>query len=201
MPPCLAERRRASRRAYYLKNKEKILSQGKSFREANQEKISARKKEWEAKNPQKERLAKYYQQNKQAIAVKMKLYRQENKEKNNERSRARYKNDIGYRLVITLRNRVGDILKTKKNIRNIDLLGCSMNHLKEHLQSKFKKGMTWDNYGNWHIDHIIPCASFDLTSENHQRRCFHYTNLQPLWAKENLSKKDKLPAIHQFALL
>lgn len=77
------------------------------------------------------------------------------------------------------------------------LVGCSLEQLKKHLQSKFTKGMTWENYGTgwhgkgmkeWHIDHIRPCASFDLSKASEQKKCFNYSNLQPLWAKDNLSK-------------
>jgi len=70
------------------------------------------------------------------------------------------------------------------------LVGCSIDQLKQHIEKQFKKGMSWDNWGiyGWHIDHIKPCASFDLTKESEQKKCFHYTNLQPLWAKENLKK-------------
>ncbi len=65
---------------------------------------------------------------------------------------------------------------------------------REHLEKQFKEGMTWENHGlyGWHIDHIIPCASFDLTDLEQQKKCFHYTNLQPLWAKENLIKGVKI---------
>jgi len=73
-------------------------------------------------------------------------------------------------------------------------LGCSVEELKSWLESQFKPGMSWDNYGFrvWHIDHIRPCASFDLSDIEQQKQCFHYTNLQPLWARENIQKKDKL---------
>ena len=57
-----------------------------------------------------------------------------------------------------------------------------------YLDAKFTDGMSWENHGEWHIDHILPCASFNLLIEDEQRKCFHYTNLQPLWAKDNLSK-------------
>ena len=75
-----------------------------------------------------------------------------------------------------------------------ELVGCSMDQLKEHLERQFTEGMTWDNYGfyGWHIDHIIPCVSFDLTDIEQQKKCFHYTNLQPLWAKDNLSKGSRV---------
>ncbi len=60
------------------------------------------------------------------------------------------------------------------------------------LAAKFTNGMAWDDYGDWHIDHILPCISFDLSDENQQKICFHYTNLQPLWATDNLKKGSKI---------
>ena len=65
-----------------------------------------------------------------------------------------------------------------------------MAELKAYLELQFTDGMTWENRGNWHIDHIRPCASFDLTDPEQQKQCFHYTNLQPLWAADNLAKSD-----------
>ena len=80
-----------------------------------------------------------------------------------------------------------------KSNNTLDLIGCSTFELKDYIESKFTDGMSWDNYGRdgWHIDHIRPCASFDLSDTKQQEECFHYTNLQPLWAKDNLSKKNK----------
>jgi hypothetical protein len=71
-----------------------------------------------------------------------------------------------------------------------DFLGCTDEFLQKYLISKFSDGMTVENYGEWHIDHIKPCSSFDLTDPEQQKLCFHYTNLQPLWAEENLIKSD-----------
>ena len=70
----------------------------------------------------------------------------------------------------------------------------SLEDFKKHLESKFKEGMTWDNhtFKGWHIDHIIPCSSFDLTDPKQQEECFHYSNMQPLWWYENLSKGNKV---------
>jgi hypothetical protein len=72
------------------------------------------------------------------------------------------------------------------------LIGCSVPQLRKHLEAQFTEGMTWDNHGEWHIDHIKPCASFDLTDAEQQLECFNYTNLQPLWASDNLSKGAKV---------
>ena len=73
----------------------------------------------------------------------------------------------------------------------MELTGCSKDELFKYLESKFIEDMTWDNYGKWHIDHIRPCASFNLENSEEQIECFHYTNLQPLWAKDNISKGSK----------
>lgn len=75
----------------------------------------------------------------------------------------------------------------------MELLGCTRKQFVEHIESLWAEGMNWENYGlhGWHIDHIRPVASFDLLNEAEQRACFHYTNMQPLWALENLSKGDR----------
>ncbi len=73
------------------------------------------------------------------------------------------------------------------------LIGCSIDHLKQHLESQFQTGMSWANYGEWHIDHIQPINSFDLAKEPEQFRCFHWSNLQPLWGKENRLKGCQTP--------
>jgi hypothetical protein len=119
--------------------------------------------------------------------------------------RFKYKTNINYKLAKSLRARLGlEIRKMKqtldielhKTTSAIELLGCSIFDLKIHLESQFKEGMSWENHGHgencWHIDHILPCASFDLTDIEQQKKCFHYSNLQPLWQTENLSKSDKL---------
>lgn len=112
------------------------------------------------------------------------------------------------KLIRSLRNRINLSLKgLEKSDSTKKLLGCTAQFLKEHLESKFTKGMTWKNRGihGWHIDHIKPCSSFDLSNSEQQRACFHYTNLQPLWATReiamsygegqdyigNLEKRDK----------
>lgn len=73
-----------------------------------------------------------------------------------------------------------------------DLLGCGWEEFKAHIEALFQLGMTWENYGSWHIDHRLPCASFNLLDPEQQKICFHFTNLQPLWMRDNLSKGAKL---------
>ena len=104
----------------------------------------------------------------------------------------RKKVDVGYRILRNLRTRLYQALKKlKKSDSTMKLTGCTLEQLKKHIESKFKDRMSWDNYGVWHVDHIIPCAQFDLSDPEQQKICFHYTNLQPLWAKENMSKGAK----------
>ena len=104
------------------------------------------------------------------------------------------KEDINFRLACNLRSRmtlaIKDNWKSGSTIRD---LGCSIVELKRHLEDQFDDNMSWDNYGldGWHIDHIVPLASFNLTDEDQFKKACHYTNLQPLWAKDNLSKGSK----------
>ena len=107
----------------------------------------------------------------------------------------RYKGDECFRIVQNLRTRMRLALNnSNKADTTQNLLGCTTEELKAHLESQFTDGMSWDNYGmnGWHIDHIIPCSSFDMLDPEEQRECFHYTNLQPLWAEDNLRKSDKI---------
>ena len=102
---------------------------------------------------------------------------------------------INGRLRNNLRSRIHKALTCEvKSKRTMELLGCSIEHLRKHLESQFKPGMDWDNYSlsGWHIDHIKPCNLFDLTNIEEQKQCFNYKNLQPLWAEDNLKKGCKV---------
>jgi hypothetical protein len=104
------------------------------------------------------------------------------------------KNPIN-RLITNYRSRINNAIKENtKGKSTKKLIGCSIKFLKSYLESKFTKGMSWKNYGyyGWHIDHIKPCSKFDLSKKSEQQKCFHYTNLQPLWMKDNLKKYNNI---------
>jgi hypothetical protein len=158
---------------YYSKNSEYVKSKVKDYRQNNKEKYAEQKRN-------------YFSKNKNKINKRLRDYKKE-----------RQKKDENYYLTRTLRRRIYMGIKkqfSEKAFKTIDLIGCSIPELKQHLESQFKDGMDWNNYGlkGWHIDHIKPCASFDLTNPEEQKKCFHYTNLQPLWAKDNLKKGAKI---------
>jgi len=109
--------------------------------------------------------------------------------------RLKLKNDTEFKIKHTLRNRLRKAVKSQsafKHDKTMTLVGCSVSFLRNYLQQKFKEGMTWENHGQWHIDHIKPCASFNLNNESEQKECFHYSNLQPLWASENIIKGSRI---------
>jgi len=109
--------------------------------------------------------------------------------------RKKCQSDLNFRLRKNLRKRIWAVIKlNQKSDVTIKLIGCSLEFLKQYLEKQFKQDMTWNNYGKkgWEVDHIIPCASFDLSKSSEQKKCFNYKNLQPLWIKENRSKGFKI---------
>lgn len=173
-------------------------SSAKYLRE-NPEKEKGRKAKYRRENPEKEkkRKAKYYQENLDKIKKSQVKYRRENSEKLNEYQTKRYKNDENFRIRTLLRSRIRNSLKSqsaKKSKRTSELVGCSIDELWKHLEKQFKDGMTRQNLGKWHIDHIKPCSLFDLTDSEQQKECHNYKNLQPLWAIDNIKKGNKWQA-------
>jgi len=121
---------------------------------------------------------KYYEANKIEIQVKNNIYWQN-----------KYHNDINFKLAALLRSRLRNAIKNQqKSGSAVDDLGCSIEELVVYLENLFTEGMTWDNHGEWHIDHIKPLAKFNLTNRRELLKACNYSNLQPLWAKDNLSK-------------
>jgi hypothetical protein len=118
----------------------------------------------------------------------------------NKWSTTKYKNDDLFRFIQNTRSLIGISLKNQgysKKSKTAEILGCNFNTFKTHIERKFTKGMSWSNYGKWHLDHIYPISK--ATSFEMALKLNHYTNFQPLWAKENISKKNKLVE-HQMIL-
>lgn len=140
----------------------------------------------------------HYNKNKASYHIRRKRHQKENPEKWVEYQRKskmkRRHSDKSYALLCNLRRRMSYVLKRKstKMDTSMNLIGCSREHLKQHIEAQFTEGMTWDNYGKWSIDHIIPCSSFNLSTVEEQRKMCHYTNLQPLWHKDNIKKSNNI---------
>lgn len=178
----------------------------KKWAKENPEKVRESLKTWAKLNPDKVRLKrkKYNLKHSEINKEKSRLWREKNpeyKKKYNKENREKLwenekkrRENILVKLTVNIRNRVKIFLKTKnitKRNKTFDFVGCTPEYLKEHIEKQFTEGMSWDLMGKHiHIDHIIPLSSAK-TEEEIYKLC-HYTNLQPLWAKDNLSKNNKI---------
>lgn len=99
---------------------------------------------------------------------------------------------LDYRLRDNLRRRLSKTLKDiPREKKAHELLGCSFRYFKKTIEMQFTVGMSWNNYGDWHLDHKHPCMNFDFTKRGQQAKCFNFKNLRPLWADENRKRKKK----------
>lgn len=165
---------------YYAKNKEKIKDYQKSYYQANSEKV-------------RERTANWKSENKELVDAYNKKYRAEHSKEHAEYIKLRRQGDSTYKMICAVRNMLNNAfnmrMKVGKTKQTEEILGCSIEFFIEHLQSQFKDGMTLENHGEWHIDHKVPLSS--ATTVEEVIKLNHYTNLQPLWAKENILKRNK----------
>ena len=200
------EKKKIYAKKYYQENKEQLSANHKIYNQENKEKVAAQRKIYLQENKQEKALyfkkyylenkeisKKYYQENKEEKAEYQKIYYQENKEKVNE-YRVNYFNSHPIRkLRSRLRSRTNSFFKYKgykKKTSTEKILGANWKTVESFMEAKFVDGMNWDNIGEWHIDHIIP-LSYAETEKETIKLC-HYTNLQPLWAFDNLSKGNSL---------
>ena len=199
-------------RIWRSKNRDKVRAANKRYRENNYDKCKAGWDKWRKENKEHVKLRdkKYREKNKEHLEKKRIEYVEKNKEKlltywrerrkkpevkarDNATKRIstkkRFARDPNARLANLIRSRIQKALvNCYKSSSSIELLGCSIDECRRYLESKFIEGMNWDTI---HIDHVKPCASFDLTKPEEQAKCFHYTNLQPLLAIDNLKKGAK----------
>ena len=196
------EKRVAEKKIYRENNHNKVLESNKKCYQKHRDKRLEEKRLESKLYPEKmkQRREEQYIKHRQQRLLDVKNYQIKNKEKIRKRCSEytinRYHNDPAFKIKMTLSRRMRGLIK-KNGTKTVDLIGCSIYDLKKHLESKFIDDMSWKNYGRngWHIDHIRPCASFDLTKKKQQKICFHYTNLQPLWEADNIRKGDKVPDI------
>lgn len=176
-----AEYYKAAARGYYANNKERMTKLNKQYRKENAEHLKKKANEYRAANRDKSR----------AWARK---YGKVHRAKLTEKLREKRRSDPMFRLKDAIRGSIRAYLGSKKTRRGstFEIVGCTPDFLREHLERQFKPGMTWDNYGShWHVDHRIPLASGRTSDE--VKGLSHWTNLQPLEALENLIKSDKVP--------
>lgn len=176
--------RKPMKRDYYLKNREALIKKSINWQKENPIKYKDRIKKWNFKNACKikKKRAEYFQKNKKFLM-----------DANNKKTSIRIKEDPVFCAKTRFRSRFSN-LKRSVGLKSQEVIGCSWEDFKNHIQSKFKDGMHWNNHGKgkgkWHFDHKIPLAS--CSSIEDILKCFHYTNIQPLWEHENLSKGAKL---------
>lgn len=204
------EKEHRRRREYYIKNKEKCAVKSKEWAKNNQDKVKRSNEKYSNSEKRKVYLKKYlkehkekqrinsrrcYLNNKENIKNRHKVYYRKNQPLIVANAKAKRKNDPSYRLLLNLRRRLHQVLfGANKSENTLRLIGCTLEELKLHIESQFIKGMNWKTYGvkGWHLDHKIPCSSFDLSDPEQQKACFNFSNLQPLFAFDNLSKGSKL---------
>jgi hypothetical protein len=200
---------------YRSKNKKKIDLLHKEWVNRNIEKVKKNRHEWylkhrvlskriklteEQKKINRQKAWQYwYGKNKEKKILDNREWIKNNKERRRISSynytKKRRLNNINYKIACSLRARLNCAIKSnQKNGSAINDLGCTIDELKIYLEKQFKEGMSWENWGlrTWHIDHKIPLSKFNLSNRNEFLKACHYTNLQPLWWKENLTKNDKI---------
>ena len=200
----ISEKGKEYQRAYRAANKEKIKEYNKAYQEANKEKIKETIKAYREDNKEKMKEYKkaYQEANKEKIKETIEVWNVANPEKIRAYRKKQYDKLVSTpegRLIKSIRSRIHKIIKINHKVKNkhtLELLGCDGKFLKKHLQKKFSKGMSWNNYGEWHVDHIIPInyflKNFDFNDVEIQKECFNYKNLQPLWSLDNLKKGSKI---------
>lgn len=174
-------------RNYRKKHKNEAREYGKKYRHDHREDVNIRNRIYQHSEKRKQYLKKYNEINKEKILLQ-----------NRKRAQNRRKTDIQFRMRSNLSRRLNHALKEQniqKSNHTMALIGCSIKEFTKFLESKFSPKMSWNNYGRgnnkWNIDHVIPCAFFDLTNIEQQKKCFHFSNMQPLWETDNSIKNSR----------
>lgn len=178
---------------HYYKNHEENK---KKSRESAKKVYYSKRNNLEWREKRRAAFKAYASKNRNKLKESKRLYFEKLKRENPAKLRA-YKRTARQnpknKIVWNLRRRLRDIIHGRHGIRGSELIGCNRDFLVKWIEKQFKRGMSWGNYGTaWHIDHIQPCAAFRLEDKAEAKKCFHYSNLRPLWAKDNMDKGDKI---------
>ncbi len=192
-----AEKLAVRRKAYVKAHPAEIAKYQQEYRKIHAKETSVKMKKFYADNRESilATRKKYYAANSEAVRTRVSEYVRKNRKKINVYLATRRKTDPVFKLCTTLRARIykaiqfQGVLKPSKTIAE---LGCTPMQLRDYLEMKFVPGMTWSNHGEWHVDHVRPLASFDLADPKQFAEACHHTNLQPLWAEENMRKGCKM---------
>ena len=189
-------RRAAYQRKWYAKNQERAREIGRATYRRNAEKRRAAVHAYQKANPEKVAEWRRRHREKPGTKERDRLYQRTRPRKPAKPKRVAA-SALERRIKTALRTRVYKALHgVAKSANTMALIGCSYEQFRAHIEAQFQPGMTWEGhrFDGWHLDHKRPCASFDLTDPEQQRMCFHYTNLQPLWAHDNLTKFSRWAA-------
>lgn len=174
-----AENKRRLCRESHARHKEKYLEQQRQSRESNRE-------EYNARRAQSRRIRLLCPEKREAHNKRHREYRKERRESDHSFKLLNNMRTLMYIAISGRSYKPGkDYRKSKSTMAYI---GCTIQELREHLEGQFVNGMCWENYGQWHVDHIKPLAMFDMSNESHRHEAWHYTNLQPMWATDNIRK-------------
>jgi hypothetical protein len=192
---------RAYKRLWYKAHRESVIAKAQEYYQNNRERRIRQAVEWSRNNPVKRNVYKtnWNAANRdkvRATAANSRVRHHEKilirqRAKGSEYQRNSRRNNPVRMLEDRLRARLQGAVRRGRAVKRasvLTLIGCTARELCAYLESRFLQGMTWGNRRLWHIDHVRPCASFDLTDLEQQKVCFHYTNLQPLWAADNIRK-------------
>jgi hypothetical protein len=177
---------------YNILNKGNISNKHKEHYKIHKEEHKKRMKGWRDNNSKKmkEINIRYELNNKEKLRKYHKIYDKNNLENKRKRYNILYHNNINFKITELLRKRIISALKNNsKSLKTKEIIGCSVEEFKKHIEKQFLPEFTWENWGNiWELDHILPCASFDLSKENEQENCFYYKNYQPLFKTTNIAE-------------
>ncbi len=204
MPSKERNEQQEKQREYYLEHKDAILNRARELYIKNREAKLAYSAEYQRNNVEKKRVWQKRHRDSEKGKKTRTLWRETNRlgysKRLLERQRERERQDPSYKLANRLRHRLYMAIRgSHKRGSAIQDLGCSVQELKLHIERQFQDGMTWENWGvnGWHVDHKIPLTHFDLTKHEDVMKACHYTNLQPLWARDNILKSNKLYGVAQ----